>query len=219
MASKMDTVKIFKELYKKYGPQFWWPVYNNISKNNEKIFEICVGAILTQNTSWKNVEKTLVCLLKENLISPQTIVKCPKLKLERCLRSSGYYKQKAKKLKIFSKWILDKYKGDWKLFFKQPLQDSRQELFNLWGIGPETADSILLYAGHKQIFVIDAYTKRLCAKYGVAFKTYQEYQNFFEDNLNGKLKNWSREKLYNEYHALVVRWGKEKGKSVYFVAF
>lgn len=201
----MKVIKIFNQFYKKYGAQHWWPVSN---KSPDKIFEICIGAILTQNTTWANVEKVLKLLLKANLLKPKEIIKCPISKLQKLVRSAGYYKQKAKKLKIFSRWIVKKYQGRWQHFFSQPLKKAREELLFLWGIGPETADSILLYAGHKPIFVIDAYTKRLCRKHGVEFKTYDEYREFFEK----RLKNKERIAIFQEYHALIVKWGKENRK-------
>jgi endonuclease-3 related protein len=196
----MDVFKVYTKLFKIYGPQNWWPV--KYAKNNPA-FEIAVGAILTQNTSWRNVEKALACLHQNKLLSPAGIINCPTAKLQKCLRPSGYFKQKAKKLKIFSRWLMKCHGGSLNIFFKQPLASARPELLSLWGIGPETADSILLYAGHKTIFVIDAYTKRLCDKFSVKFKTYCEYQNFFESKLP------KSEKLYNQFHALIVASGKD----------
>lgn len=201
----MNVIKIFHQLYKQYGPQHWWPVCGS-----NTLFEICAGAILTQNTAWTNVEKAIKCLLDTNLMSPQAIATCPTRKLQKCVRSSGYYKQKTKKLKIFSQWLIKNYNGDLREFFKKPLALAREELLSLWGIGPETADSILLYAGQKPIFVIDAYTKRLCRAYGVELKTYDEYQKFFETHLRAGIRGWTKVKLYNEYHALIVRWGKNR---------
>lgn len=205
----MNLIKIFSQLYKEYGPQYWWPVKD---RKHDPSFEICTGAILTQNTAWTNVESALECLVEANLMSPRAVLNCSLSKLQKCLRPSGYYKQKAKKLKLFSQWIITKYQGHWQSFFHQPLKKSREELLSLWGIGPETADSILLYAGQKPIFVIDAYTKRLCEKYGVRFKTYDEYQRFFERGLSKGLKDWSKIRIYNEFHALIVKWGKSNKK-------
>lgn len=206
----MNLVKIFNQLYQRYGPQGWWPVTNNPvgNKHCNPLFEICVGAILTQNTAWTNVEKAIKCLLEKNLMSPKAIATCRMAKLQKCVHSSGYYKQKTKKLKIFAAWLVKNYQGDLRLFFKKPLVSAREELLSLWGIGHETADSILLYAGKKTIFVIDAYTKRLCRRYGVNFKTYDEYQKFFEKKLCDGISGWTKTKLYNEYHALIVRCGK-----------
>ncbi len=154
------------------------------------------------------MEKAIKCLLEANLMSAKAIAHCPTAKLQKCIRSSGYYKQKTKKLKIFAAWLIKNYHGDLRVFFQKPLIPAREELLSLWGIGPETADSILLYAGQKPIFVIDAYTKRLCRQYGVEFKTYDEYQKFFETRLRAGIRGRTKIKLYNEYHALIVKWGK-----------
>lgn len=209
---KLDVFKLYQKLYKLYGPQHWWPllvksqksIKSVKTKNSDDLFEIACGAILTQNTSWKNVEKALGCLHQNNLLSAKAVAVCPIPKLQKCLRSSGYYKQKAKKLKIFSQWLVKNYQGSLKKFFKKSVERGREELLSLWGVGPETADSILLYAGNKPIFVVDAYTKRLCAKFGIKFKTYDEYRMFFEKNLPPSAK------LFNEFHALIVASGKDK---------
>ncbi|MEK7508513.1 MAG: hypothetical protein AAB568_01510 [Patescibacteria group bacterium] len=202
----MKPQQIFNQLYKKYGHQHWWPTTKG---RHDSLFEICVGAILTQNTAWTNVEKALACLIKNKLMSPRAVAKAPLAKLQKCIRSSGYYRQKAKKLKIFTDWLIKNYQGNLKRFFKKSLSESRGELLGLWGIGRETADSILLYAGGQPIFVVDAYTKRLCQKYGLDFKDYDECRHFFESRLK-PTKKFSRAKLYNEFHALIIRWGKEQ---------
>ena len=202
----MKPQQIFDELYKKYGAQKWWPVTQG---RHDSLFEICVGAILTQNTAWTNVEKALACLIKNKLMSPRALAKASLAKLQKCIRSSGYYRQKAKKLKIFTGWLIKNYQGDLKNFFRKTLPESREELLSLWGIGRETADSILLYAGGQPIFVVDDYTKRLCQKYGLSFKDYDECRHFFESCLK-PTKKLNRTKLYNEFHALIVRWGKEQ---------
>lgn len=192
----IDLYALYKTLLKKYGRQNWWPVS---ARSPDPFFEICIGAILTQNTAWKNVEKAIGSMLAAKLMSPAAVAKCPTRRLQQCIRSSGYYKQKAKKLKIFSKWLAKNYKQ----FCILSAVDRRQRLLALWGIGPETADSILLYACKKPIFVIDTYTKRFLSQYGARFKTYDGYQKFFMDRLPKKVK------LFNEYHALIVKWGKD----------
>lgn len=217
----MNLKKIYQNLREKYGKQDWWPILVfktgrqgdiktlrvRAGKFNEpEMFEICVGAILTQNTNWGNVEKAIINLKKEKLLSPKKILKYPKGKLKRLIRSSGYYNEKAKKLVAYSGWLMVNYNGKLKKFFKQPLKKCRDELLKIHGIGPETADSILLYAGQKPSFVIDAYTRRLCQKYGVEFKTYDEYKKYFESKLPKSYK------LFNEFHALIVCWGKENKK-------
>lgn len=214
----MDIRKVYHQLYREFGPQKWWPRTKAVALARGKPswydgdFEVCVGAILTQNTAWTNVEKAIANLLAEKLMSPQTITRCPSIKLARLIKPSGYFNQKTKKLKIFGAWLIKKYDGDLKKFFKQPLLSAREELLSLWGIGPETADSMLLYAGNKPIFVIDAYTKRLCHEYGVEFEAYEEYQKFFQRGLG---ESGHRIRLYNEFHALIVRWGKENPPQAY----
>ncbi|MDZ7798559.1 MAG: endonuclease III domain-containing protein [Patescibacteria group bacterium] len=215
----MNPEKIYKKLLKKYGPQDWWPILGfKISSDQDikilrkkvkvfsekNMFEICMGAILTQNTNWQNVEKAIINLKKENLLSPQKILNCHHKHLKKLVRPSGYFNVKAKKLKMFSKWLLGNYQGRLKKFFKQPLKECRKELLKVYGIGPETADSILLYAGRKKNFMIDAYTVRLCKKHGIEFKSYDQYKEFFEKRLP-----WSN-KIYNQFHALIVRWGQNK---------
>lgn len=196
----MEIFNIYKKLFKRYGSQNWWPIAYN--KSNPA-FEISVGAILTQNTAWKNVQKTLACLHRNELLNPKAIIKCPLHILHKCLRSSGYYRQKSKKLKIFCNWLNNNYDGKMLKFFRKTMKAARKELLDLWGIGPETADSILLYAGGKTIFVIDVYTKRLCEKFEVKFKEYEQYQKFFESRLPKSAK------IFNEYHALIVASGKD----------
>lgn len=199
----MKPLVIYNRLYKFYGPQHWWPV---LSKGGDKRFEICVGAILTQNTNWQNVEKALLNLRKARILTPRAIAKFPASKLERFIKPSGYYRQKVKKLKIFSKYILDNYQGDTKKFLQGNLLKKREELLGIWGVGPETIDSILLYAGKRPVFVVDAYTRRLCAEYNIKFKDYEDYRQYFEKNFPKSVKK------YNEFHALIVRWGKEQNK-------
>ncbi|OGR46613.1 MAG: hypothetical protein A2X34_05195 [Elusimicrobia bacterium GWC2_51_8] len=197
-----------------FGPQGWWPVgwnkplyrpgfYGPISEN--EIFEICAGAILTQNTSWKNVEKALAALHAADTTSPEKINVCPAGKLGRLVRSSGYYRQKAGRLKGFCCYILRKHpEGLKKWFSAAPRQTLRGELLSLKGIGPETADSIALYAAGKAGFVIDSYTKRISQRLGFAGElSYEDWQALFEANLPPNAGT------YNEYHALLVKLGKE----------
>lgn len=234
----MDARKIYKKLLAHFGPQGWWPIFDKKTQKcayfNCRIpetllsFEICVGAILTQNTAWKNVEKALCNLItfahSRELanVTPEFILSCKNL--EALIQPAGYYNQKAKKLRIFSEWWLSRCHCE-KLaesaggkeipqkmrlprsFQSLAMTDKRKEILSLWGIGPETADSILLYAFGKPIFVIDAYTKRLCKECGVEFKNYDEYRKFFESQLPKSVK------LFNEYHALIVAWGKLQAKN------
>ncbi len=213
----MDAKKIYKKLLAHFGPQGWWPIFDKTTQSCQYFtvgcsatyskFEICVGAILTQNTAWKNVEKAITSLSlrgvysrRGNPIDPKTILSCKNL--EQLIQPAGYYNQKAKKLRIFSEWWLSRSV----IPAKAGISSFRQELLSLWGIGPETADSMLLYAFNKPIFVIDAYTKRLCKEFGIEFKEYDEYHYFFESQLPKSAR------LFNEYHALIVAWGKLHSK-------
>ena len=207
--------KIYKILLKKFGKQGWWPlsvngipIHKGKSPYSEKDkFEICVGAILTQNTNWKNVEKAIINLNKAKLINVFKISKVDVRKLAKLIRPSGYYNQKAKNLKIFSNYIVKNYNGKLKLFFKN--KNLRDELLSIKGIGPETADSIILYAAEKPVFVIDAYTKRIFSRMGVCRKdiSYDSLQEMFHKNLPKSVS------LFKEYHALIVEFGKTFCKS------
>lgn len=208
-----DILNIYNKLLSHFGQQHWWPVTNEGSvkptyEKKERLterqkFEICVGAILTQNTSWKNVEIAIENLNKENLIDIRKIKKIDKKKLARLIKSAGYYNQKAIKLKTFAKYLAEKYKGNLKEFFSKDVERLRKELLTIKGIGPETADSIILYAANKPIFVIDAYTKRIFNRLGYKEETYEELQDLFMENIEKKIK------LFNEYHALLVELGKK----------
>ena len=203
---------IYTKLHSHFGPQHWWPVtldnkaipkyHKNIKLNEKQKLEICFGAILTQNTSWKNVEKAIIQLNKNNLIGIKKILKIDNEKLAKIIKSSGYHNQKAKKLKSFCSYIFKNYKGNLNLFFKNNIGTLRNELLSINGIGPETADSIILYAAKKPIFVIDAYTKRIMNRLGYKEEKYDELQKLFMDNLEND------EKYFNEYHALLVELGK-----------
>lgn len=186
--------KVYNRLYREFGPQNWWPV---TTKNKQ--FEIIIGAILTQNTSWKNVEKAIKNLKENNLITPTKIAKTNKKSLAKLIKPSGYYNQKADRLKIISNFILKN-----KNLEKQSIKTIRNKLLQVKGIGPETADSILLYAFNKPSFVIDAYTKRIFSRIGLCNKkiNYYKLQNKFHKNLPKQTK------LYNEFHALIVELAK-----------
>ncbi len=203
---------VYQKLYSAFGRQGWWPLtvrgyeskhYSGRPRNKKHRFEICIGAILTQNTNWKNVEKALYNLNKNNLIDIKKICKIKKERLARLIKSAGYYNQKAERLKVFSRYILDNYGGDIGLFLNQQIGKLREELLSIKGIGPETADSIILYAAEKPIFVIDAYTVRVFNRLGFKAKDYSDWQILFMSNLKKDLT------LFKEYHALLVRLGKE----------
>jgi endonuclease-3 related protein len=195
--------KIYNLLCKKFGPQNWWPILDstgksiyilNAPKNKEERLEIILGAILTQNTSWKNVEKALLNLKRNNLLTKDKLKKINIKRLAKLIKSSGYHNQKAKKIKEFVK------------FLNSNKKITRDNLLKIWGIGPETADSILLYAHNKPYFVIDAYTKRIMNRLGYKEKTYKEFQELFHKSLP---KNY---KIYNEFHSLLVKLAKEHCK-------
>jgi len=200
--------KVYQELFKEFGSQHWWPKHKGKKRPGfDPHFEIIVGTVLTQNTAWKNVKKAIECLYEKNLLDAESIFAVPIKKLEICIKSSGYYRQKAKKLKIVAKFFSENnaYHGrSSKICTKIP---TRSQLLALWGIGRETADSILLYAFNHPIFVVDAYTRRLLAAHGqkkLAKADYDKIREYFESQLPRDYK------LFNEYHALIVRWGKEK---------
>jgi endonuclease-3 related protein len=197
----MNKLKeIYEILLKTYGSQGWWPINNkyhkddySLPKNKEQEFEIILGAILTQSTSWKNVEKTLNVLRKNNLLSKGAIERLSEKKLALLIKSSGYNNQKAKKIKEYLKF--DK-------------EITRENLLSTWGFGPETVDSILLYAYKKPVFVIDTYTKRIFSRLGFIKETnsYDKIQELFHYKLERDYK------LFNEFHALIVEHAKQHCK-------
>lgn len=203
----MNLMRLYKAMLKQFGPQRWWPVQSKKkAKGFDPVFEIMLGGILTQNTSWKNVERAIANLHTAKCLDPQAIVKVDEEELKEMIRPARYFNQKAKKLKILAQHIVDHYAGEAELAIATMPRD---ELLGLWGIGPETADSMLLYAGNRPEFVIDAYTRRLCERHGVCFDDYHDYKTYFEKRLPKDVA------LYNEFHALIVAWGqlKENKKS------
>jgi endonuclease-3 related protein len=188
---------IYDRLFDRYGPQHWWP--------GETPFEVVIGAILTQSTAWLNVEKAIANLKAEGLLDPESLHSISIENLATLIRPSGYYNAKARKLKAFIERLHDKHGGILDRLFALDTTSLRQELLSIHGIGPETADSILLYAAHRPIFVIDAYTKRIIGRLGIAPASdrYEAFQQLFMDSLQPD------EGMFNEYHALFVRHGKE----------
>ena len=186
----------YNALFTAFGPQQWWPA--------KTPFEVIVGAILTQNTAWTNVEKAITNLRAAGLLSPAGIEKAPLRRLEALVRSSGYFRQKARKLKAFCKFLRAEYRGSLQRMFRAPTPALREKLLSVFGIGPETADSILLYAGGHGVFVVDAYTKRLLVRHGWAGEktTYDEMRWMFERQFPGNAQR------FNEFHALIVTTGK-----------
>jgi len=149
----------YHALFRAWGPQHWWPASSQ--------FEMIVGAYLTQNTAWTNVEKALANLRAARVLSLSGMRKISLSELERRIRPAGYFRQKAKRLKLFVKFVDQQYGGSLKKMLARPTKDLREELLSLHGIGPETADSILLYAGNHPVFVVDAYTRRILARHAI----------------------------------------------------
>lgn len=167
----------YQTLYSAWGPQHWWP--------GRTRFEVIVGTYLTQNTSWKNVELALRRLQSAGLLSLETLRKVSVAKLEAMIQPAGYFRQKAARLKTFIEFVDQRYRGSLKRMFTQPTQKLREELLSLNGIGPETADSILLYAGQHPIFVVDAYARRILERHAIspADSPYDEIRELFERSL------------------------------------
>jgi endonuclease-3 related protein len=193
---------IYEKLFDHYGSMGWWPAKDP--------FEVAVGAILTQNTAWVNVERAIKNLGENGLLCPKAIFEASEEEISRLIRPAGYYRIKAKRLKEFIKFLFSKYRGEMSRMFERDPLVLRKELLGINGIGLETADSILLYAGGVPIFVVDAYTRRILSRHNLIDKgaTYPEIQNLFMDNLPHDTQ------LYNEFHALLVQLGKEVCRKV-----
>lgn len=187
----------YKKLYARFGPQHWWP--------GRSPFEVMVGAILTQNTSWKNVEKAIARLREEGCLSPAALYRLRQPRLAELLRPAGYYNIKAVRLRNYTRFYLEEFGGSPARMAREDLSRLRGRLLAVNGIGEETADSILLYALGKPVFVVDAYTKRIFSRHGFfpADSDYARVQAAF----TGALGRDAR--LFNEYHALIVRLGKD----------
>jgi endonuclease-3 related protein len=188
---------VYTRLYKAFGPQHWWP--------GETPFEVAVGAILTQNTNWGNVEKAIDTLKREGKLNASAIHKMNPERLASLIKPAGYFNVKAKRLKHFVDFFLKEYGGRMAVMKQEEADVIREKLLGVNGIGPETADSIILYALEKPVFVIDAYTKRVLSRHTIMDHdaTYDSFQELFHSNLKRDIR------LFNEYHALVVRVAKE----------
>ena len=224
-----EIQKFYRSLYRAWGPQHWWPA--------ETPFEVIVGAYLTQNTAWTNVERAVENLRRAQVLSVDGIRKLKLGRLERLIRPSGYFRQKAKRLKTFVSFLDEQYEGSLKRMFAQPTAKLREELLALNGVGPETADSILLYAGNHPVFVVDAYTRRILDRHQILPETtdYEGIRQLFQQSLNGladeqehvaaplesgfpgtvhspSSMSTSRRtavvQIYNEMHGLIVGVGK-----------
>jgi endonuclease-3 related protein len=191
---------IYRVLYRAYGPQHWWP--------GDTPFEVMVGAVLTQNTAWGNVEKAIANLKRERILTPSRMLNMDPKKLALLIRPSGYFNIKTKRLRHLLLFIHSRYSGSLKRMFAADPALLRQQLLEVNGIGPETADSILLYAGEKPFFVVDAYTRRIFNRQGLIAGNadYHTIQALFMNSLPRDVR------FYNEYHALIVRIGKEHCK-------
>jgi len=190
-------LKIYNLLFRRYGSQHWWP--------GDSPLEVMVGAILTQSAAWQNVEKAIVNLKTAGVMSPAALRQIPTPELAQLIHPTGYYNAKAVKLQALVRWLRASCGDNLNTLFAMKTDLLRRQLLDVHGIGPETADSILLYAGNKPVFVIDAYTRRIFDRLGLKPEkdNYDDWQIFFTGNLPQNTK------LFNEYHALLVRHGKE----------
>jgi endonuclease-3 related protein len=191
-ALNQTLLNIYHRLMARYGEQHWWPA--------EEPFEVIVGAILTQSAAWINVEKAIANLKATGALSPGALRQLPQSEIARLIHPCGYYNAKAKKLKAFTHWLGEQYSDNLARLFAGNINQLRQQLLTIYGIGEETADSIILYAANKPTFVIDAYTRRIISRLGLAphSNSYAAYQELFMANLPADTK------LFNEYHALLV---------------
>jgi endonuclease III related protein len=188
--------QVCQRLVAALGPQYWWP--------GDSPFEVIVGAVLVQNTSWQNVKRAIHALREADLLEPHALYHVPVEELEELIRPAGYYRLKARRLRSMLKFLVERYDGSLEAMFRTPLPELREELLAVHGIGPETADSILLYAGNLPAFVVDTYTHRIFARHGwIGFDAdYHEIQDYCQSNLPQDAA------LYNEFHALLVNVGK-----------
>lgn len=189
-------MELFDCLCSNYGPLYWWP--------GETPFEVCVGAILTQNTNWGNVEKAIANLKGSGNLSLAAISSLPDEQLAELIRPAGYFNVKARRLKEFVGFVNKSADGDLEKLFSRDMEQLRAELLSVRGIGPETADSMLLYAGNHPSFVVDAYTGRIFSRLGLVPEStgYDQLREYFMASLSNESS------LFNEYHALIVEHGK-----------
>lgn len=189
---------VYEAMRGHYGVTGWWP--------GDSAFEIAVGAILTQNTAWINVERAITNLKEARLLSPRKLLACDDETLETALRPSGYFRVKARRVRSFCEYLTARHRGSMTRMARQPLDRLRPELLAVNGIGPETADDILLYACEKPVFVVDAYTRRILYRHGLIEEKdpgYETLRRIFEDNLEADVH------FFKEYHGLIVWTGKD----------
>jgi len=187
--------QVFQRLLEAFGPQHWWPA--------ETALEVIIGAILTQNTAWTNVAKAIAQLRQADLLTVPAMTLVDEARLRELIRPSGYYNQKAHRLKLFFEHLEQHWQRDLEAFLAQPLGALREELLSLRGIGPETADSIILYAANQPSFVVDLYTHRVCSRHNWVPEDYDYHRlrDFFMDVLEPEVD------FFQEFHALLVRVG------------
>ena len=195
-----DLMRFYEALYVHYGPQHWWP--------GETDFEVTVGAVLTQNTNWQNVEKAIANLKAADLLTPQALDALTEKQLAEYIRPAGYFNIKSRRLKNLIRWLMEEFDGSLETLRDYSIERLREELLSINGIGRETADSIILYALHKPTFVVDTYTYRVLVRHGCidAESDYEQIKEFFEGRLPEDVE------LYNEFHALIVQVGKNHCK-------
>jgi endonuclease III related protein len=196
VAPSGELLRYYEAMSDALGPMHWWPA--------QTPFEVIVGAILTQSTAWGNVERAIANLRSARVLSPSAMLRVPTARLAAMVRPSGYFRQKAKKLKAFVRFLQTGYGGSLKRMFHAPTLELREKLLSVHGIGPETADSILLYAGDHPVFVVDAYTHRIFGRHGITDgkPDYEKVRALIETSIP------RRPELFNEFHALIVNTGK-----------
>lgn len=192
-----DMLEVYERLLARFGPQHWWP--------GDSPFEIMVGAVLVQNTAWNNVERAINNLRDAHLMEPFTLYALTTSELAELIRPAGYFQVKAKRLRNLLQFVIDEYDGSLDAMFRTEVATLREQLLAIHGIGPETADAILLYAGGLPSFVVDTYTFRVMCRHGwIGYDSnYYDIKDYFESTLPTDAN------LYNEYHALLVRVGKD----------
>ncbi|WP_425397267.1 endonuclease III domain-containing protein [Aeoliella sp.] len=188
---------LYEEMFSAFGPQQWWP--------GETPLEVVIGAVLVQNTAWRNVERAIENLKQHDLIDVERLYAVKPSRLERLIQPAGYFRVKARRLRNVLEFLVDEHDASLDRLFELPLEEARTQLLAVNGVGPETADSILLYAGEMPKFVVDAYTRRVLLRHGwlAPPAKYETMQKFFEARLPEDVP------LYNEYHALIVRVGNQ----------
>lgn len=194
-----DCRRVYRRLHAAYGPQGWWPARSP--------FEVMVGAVLTQNTAWVNVERAIATLRAARALTPATIARTPLRRLASWIKPSGYFNVKARRLQAMARWVVDS--GGFAALHRRDTETLRADLLAVHGIGPETADDILLYAFARPVFVIDAYTRRIFGRLDLlpAAAHYEHLRESFEQTLGADVP------VFNQYHALIVRHGKDVCKT------